>query len=74
MHYANRIGLIWETDETTWDVYQYRTNISKSRTLGLELTNWLDLGKTLFSLDKIHKLNLLTNITTNYAKYTQKAL
>lgn len=72
LHYANRIGLIWETDETTWDVYQYRTNISKSRTLGLELTNWLDLGKTLFSLDKIHKLNLLTNITTNYAKYTQK--
>ena len=69
LHYANRIGLIWQTDDLTFDTYQYRTNISASRTIGGEITNWINLGKMIALNDTIHQLNLMTNITTNYAKY-----
>ena len=71
LNYANRIGLIWKTDED-YNNFQYRTNISASRTLGLELTNWINIGK-LFSLnDSIHKLNLLNNSTFNHGEYTDE--
>ena len=72
LHYANRIGLIWQTDNLTFDTYQYRTNISASRTIGMELTNWIDLRKLVSLNDSIHKLNLMTNVTSNYAKYIDK--
>ncbi|MBK21163.1 MAG: hypothetical protein CMP63_02430 [Flavobacteriales bacterium] len=73
LHYDNRIGLIWQTDDLTFDTYQYRTNISASRTIGAELTNWINLGELTGLNDTIHKLNLMTNITSNYAKYIDTA-
>lgn len=70
LHYANRIGVIWQTDNTTFDTYQYRTNVSSSRTIGMELSNWVNLSKMIPINDSIHKLNLMTNATLNDAKYT----
>ncbi len=72
LHYSNRIGVIWQTDETTFDTYQYRTNVSASRTVGMELTNWVNLSKLTSLNDSIHKLNLQTNATFNNAKYIDK--
>lgn len=72
LHYSNRIGVIWQTDETTWDTYQYRTNVSASRTIGFELTNWVNLSKIISLNDSIHQINLMTNATLNNAKYTDK--
>ena len=68
LHYSNRIGVIWKTDED-FNTYQFRTNISASRTLGIEATNWLNLGEIISFNDTPHQLNLMTNITANYAKY-----
>ena len=36
LYYKNRIGTTLQTDTTLFNTYQFRTNISKSRTLGLE--------------------------------------
>ena len=69
LHYANRIGVIWQTDEATFDTYQYRTNVSASRTLGMEISSWTNIGKFVGMNDTIQKLNFLANITTNHAKY-----
>ena len=72
LHYANRIGLIWKSVEdefNNFEIYQFRTNISASRTLGLELTNWINIGKFISLNDSIHNLNLVTNATFNHAEY-----
>ena len=70
LYYANRIGLIWQTDDLTFDTFQYRTNVSASRTIGVELTSWVDLAQITALNDSTQKLNLLTNVTINNAKYT----
>lgn len=69
LYYANKIGNIWQTDEETFDTYQYRTNISASRTIGSELTAWVDLAQITPMNDSLQKLNWITNITLNNAKY-----
>ena len=46
LYYNNRIGTTLQTDTTLFNTYQFRTNISKSRTLGLEAVvdiNWTNL-------------------------------
>lgn len=70
LYYANRIGLIWQTDDLTFDTFQYRTNVSASRTFGMELTSWIDLAQVTALNGAKQKLNLLTNVTVNNAKYT----
>lgn len=69
LYYANRIGVIWQTDDATFDTYQFRTNVSASRTVGSEITAWVDLAKITAINDSTQKLNLMTNITLNNAKY-----
>jgi Fe(3+) dicitrate transport protein len=73
LHYANRIGVIWKTDDATFDTYQFRTNVSSSRTIGSEITSWIDFAKITSMNDSTQKLNLLTNITINNAKYTDES-
>lgn len=72
LYYANRIGNVWKTDEATFDTYQYRTNISASRTIGSELTAWVDLAQITAMNDSTQKLNLITNFTLNNAKYIEE--
>ena len=56
--YADRIGTVWLTDSSAI-TYQYTTNISKSRNLGVE------------SFEELHiwKLNLFTNVSFIDARY-----
>lgn len=72
LYYANRIGIIWETDPETYDVYQLRTNVSASRTLGAEITGWVDLAKILPMNDSLQKLNWTSALTFTDAKYIEE--
>ena len=69
LFYDNRIGTTLQIDSTLFNTYQYRTNISKSRTLGLEAVvdiNWTNL------MDEKSKYNFSSflNFAVNNAKYT----
>lgn len=72
LYYANRIGIIWQTDPETYDVYQLRTNVSASRTIGAELTGWVDLAKILPMNDSLQKLNWTSALTFTDAKYIEE--
>lgn len=69
VYYANRIGDIWEVDEANFDIYQLRTNVSASRTIGTEITAFIRFNNKLGLCDSLHNLNILTNLTINNAKY-----
>lgn len=69
VYYANRIGDIWEVDEENFDIYQLRTNVSASRTIGAEITAFWRFNKKLGLRDSLHNLNVLANVTVNNAKY-----
>lgn len=72
LHYNNRIGVIWQVDPSTYDTYQYRTNVSASRTLGFELTGSVDLAKITALNDSTQKLNLSTAVTITDAEYIEE--
>lgn len=63
LKYNNRIGTILTTDSVTYQIVRYRTNVSDSRTLGVEAFVELDWMK-LFKNDTKHKLS--TFINTSY--------
>ncbi|MAW83898.1 MAG: iron(III) dicitrate transport protein FecA [Crocinitomicaceae bacterium] len=68
LYYNNRIGTTLETDTNLFNTYQYRTNISKSRTLGIESVleiNWTNLHKE----NLLHKISTFFNFAYNNAQY-----
>jgi Fe(3+) dicitrate transport protein len=68
LFYDNRIGTTIETDSNLFNTYQYRTNISKSRTLGLEAVidiNWTNL----FENKSKYNFSSFVNFAHNNAKY-----
>ena len=68
LYYNNRIGTTLETDSNLFNTYQYRTNISKSRTLGIESVleiNWTNLYKE----NLLHKISSFFNFAYNNAQY-----
>jgi len=68
LYYNNRIGTTLETDSSLFNTYQYRTNISKSRTLGIETV--LEINWTNFSSDKkTYNLSTFLNFAYNNALY-----
>jgi Fe(3+) dicitrate transport protein len=66
--YANRIGTVWLTD-TSSITYQYTTNISKSRNLGVESFAELDLWKLVYGPSAKTKLSVFVNFSYIDAKY-----
>ena len=69
LYYNNRIGTTLQTDTTLFNTYQFRTNISKSRTLGLEAVvdiNWTNL----FEKETKYNFSSFLNFAHNNAKYT----
>ena len=72
LYYANRIGVIWDIDPLTNHAYQFRTNVSASRTIGLELSGWADLAKLTSMNDSTQKLNISLAITATDAKYIEE--
>ena len=68
LYYNNRIGTTLQTDTTLFNTYQFRTNISKSRTLGLEAVvdiNWTNL----FEKETKYNFSSFLNFAHNNAKY-----
>jgi len=69
LYYNNRIGTTLQTDTSLFNTYQFRTNISKSRTLGLEAVvdiNWTNL----FEKETKYNFSSFLNFAHNNAKYT----
>ena len=68
LYYNNRIGTTLQTDTTLFNTYQFKTNISKSRTLGLEAVfdiNWTNL----FEKETKYNFSSFLNFAHNNAKY-----
>ncbi len=68
LQYQDRIGIISQRDPVLFNVYQYRTNIADSRTVGLE--SYLNLklyGWT--KAEKKNALRLFTNLATIHSEY-----
>ncbi len=68
LYYNNRIGTTLEIDTNLFNTYQYRTNISKSRTLGIESVleiNWTNFLKE----NLLHKISTFFNFACNNAQY-----
>lgn len=69
LKYANRIGNIIKIDNlSTFRPYTFKTNISDSRTFGVELFSSLDLSEV-FSLPKEHTLRWFNNVTLQDGRY-----
>ena len=69
LHYNNRIGTTLEIDSVLFNTYQYRTNISESRTLGIEMIVEMDWWKILIDSKSDFKLSSFFNFSYNNAKY-----
>ena len=66
--YADRIGTVWLTD-TSSITYQYTTNISKSRNLGVESFAEVDLWRLIHGAGAKMKLSVFTNFSYIDARY-----
>jgi Fe(3+) dicitrate transport protein len=66
--YADRIGTVWLTDSNSI-TYQYTTNISKSRNLGVESFAELDIWRLLRGSAAKMKLSVFTNFSLINARY-----
>jgi Fe(3+) dicitrate transport protein len=66
--YADKIGTVWLTD-TAAITYQYTTNISKSRNLGVESFAEVDLWKLVKGQTAKTKLSVFSNLSFIDARY-----
>ena len=69
MYYNNRIGTTLEVDPILYYTYQYRTNISASRTFGLEYIIEVDWWKVFVSDTADLRLSTFANFSYNNARY-----
>tara|TARA_R110002049_G_scaffold283996_3_gene464512 strand:- start:472 stop:1914 length:1443 start_codon:yes stop_codon:yes gene_type:complete len=66
--YNDRIGLIARVDDQLFNVYQFRTNISNSRSYGIESFIEVEVLK-LVGIKSKHGLSLFSNLSIMDAKY-----
>lgn len=69
MYYNNRIGTTLEVDSLLFSTFQYRTNISASRTFGFECIAEADWWKIFFNDSSKIRLSTFLNFSYNNAKY-----
>ena len=69
MYYNNRIGTTLEVDSVLFSTFQYRTNISASRTFGFECIAEADWWKILIKDSAKFRLSTFVNFSYNNAKY-----
>ncbi len=70
LSYANRIGTTIQVDPVWFNTYQYRTNISSSRTLGVEAVIGADVWKFVFSDTSDITVKPFVNASYIDARYT----
>jgi Fe(3+) dicitrate transport protein len=66
--YADRIGTVWLTD-SSHITYQYTTNISKSRNIGVESFAEVDIWKLIKGSEAKMKLSIFSNLSLIDARY-----
>ena len=69
LFYNNRIGTTLQVDTNLFRPFQYRTNVSQSRTLGFEMMVEADWIKIFFKNSSNKKLSTFVNFSYNDAKY-----
>ena len=69
INYANRIGTVQKSDPVTFNVYRYRTNVSQSRSLGLESFAELEVLHFIRRQGSTTKLSVFTNLALINARY-----
>ncbi|HEY0176904.1 MAG TPA: TonB-dependent receptor [Pedobacter sp.] len=69
INYDNRIGTVLRADPVTFNIYQYRTNVSQSRNLGMESFAELEILHFLNGPSTNTKLSLFTNLALINARY-----
>jgi len=69
LFYDNRIGTTLQVDTNLFRPFQYRTNVSQSRTLGFEMMIEADWIKIFFKNNSNKKLSTFVNFSYNNAKY-----
>jgi Fe(3+) dicitrate transport protein len=66
--YEDRIGTVWQTD-SSHITYQYTTNISKSRNIGVESFAEVDIWKLIRGSEAKMKLSVFSNFSFIDARY-----
>lgn len=69
LFYNNRIGTTLQVDTNLFRPFQYRTNVSQSRTFGIETMVEADWIKIFFKNNSNKKLSTFVNFSYNNAKY-----
>ncbi|MFT5600261.1 MAG: Fe(3+) dicitrate transport protein [Flavobacteriales bacterium] len=69
LYYSNRIGTVIQKDSVLFNTFQYRTNISKSLTLGFEGILQIDFLKLSEKAPKNKSLIGFLNYSYSFAKY-----
>jgi Fe(3+) dicitrate transport protein len=69
IYYKNRIGTVIETDTTTYNLYQLRTNISDSRNIGLESFVEVDVWRLMHGAESKSKVLIFSNFSLIKARY-----
>lgn len=69
INYNNRIGTVLRSDPVTFNDYQYRTNISQSRNLGLESFAELELLHFINGPSTTTRFSLFSNLALINARY-----
>jgi Fe(3+) dicitrate transport protein len=67
--YANRIGTVQKSDPVTFNVFRYRTNVSQSRSLGLESFAELELLHFIDKQNSNTRFSVFTNLALINARY-----
>lgn len=69
--YNNRISEVNRKDTLTFIAYRYRTNISKSRSLGIDFSTEIDVLRIKPEISKDYSLKLFCNIAWLNARYSK---
>ena len=69
INYANRIGTVQKSDPVTFNVYRYRTNVSQSRSVGVESFAELELLHFIDRQNSRSRLSVFTNLALINARY-----
>ena len=73
INYDNRIGTVQKSDAVTFNIYRYRTNVSKSRNLGIESFAEMELLHFINQQTANTRLSVFTNLALINARYVHSS-
>ncbi|MCI5055184.1 MAG: TonB-dependent receptor, partial [Flavobacteriales bacterium] len=69
LNYTNRIGVILQVDSSTWQIYQFRSNIADSRNYGFETFAQINLARTSEKISDDFQWNIFGNLALTKSEY-----